>query len=148
MDNTPKEPGFLIIAAMFLLLWLAGSAWASWLGGWSALARRFAMTAPFAGTKWGWQTAYMRWWAHYKGILTLGVTPKGMYLAVFPLFRFRHPPLLIPWSEIRVRRTKFLFLEYCELHLGREMEIPLRLRKNAAAKLQAAAGTWWPLEET
>jgi hypothetical protein len=39
-------------------------------------------------------------------VLTLGVSQQGLYLASMFLFRFMHPPLLVPWSEIKVRRSK------------------------------------------
>jgi len=72
----------------------------------------------------------------------------GLYLAVLFLFRFRHPPLLIPWSDIKVRRRKGWIFEYVTLTMGREIEIPLKIRKSLAAKLRAAAGASWPVEET
>jgi hypothetical protein len=44
----------------------------------------------------------MRWLASYGNCLTVGGNPQGLYLAVAPLFRFRQPPLLIPWEEVTV----------------------------------------------
>ncbi len=90
----------------------------------------------------------MRWWMNYNNVLTIGVNAQGMYLAVMFLFRFRHPPLLIPWSDIKVRRHKGWIVNYVILTLGRELQIPLRMRSSLAAKLRAAAGASWPVEET
>jgi hypothetical protein len=39
-------------------------------------------------------------WVYFKGALTIGTTPTGLYLSVFPLLRFQHPPLMIPWSAV------------------------------------------------
>jgi hypothetical protein len=64
------------------------------------------------------------------------------------LFRFHHPSLLIPWSDIKVRRSKVWFFESVILVLGHELEIPLRLRPGLAASLRASAGASWPVEET
>jgi hypothetical protein len=36
----------------------------------------------------------------YRGIATIGVSRKGLYLALERSYKFLHPPLLIPWSEI------------------------------------------------
>jgi hypothetical protein len=81
-------------------------------------------------------------------VLTLGVSQQGLYLASMFLFRFMHPPLLVPWSEIKVRRSKGWFFEYVTFTLGHELTIPLRIRKKLAAKLQESAGRFWPVEET
>ena len=40
--------------------------------------------------------------ARYNGVLTVGVNPAGLYLAVMPLFRPGHPPLFIPWPDVTV----------------------------------------------
>src|SRR5260370_34286822 len=84
---------------------------------------------------------------NYKNVLTIGVSQEGLYLAVVSLFRFMHPPLLVPWSEVRVRRSKGWFFEYVTFTMGHELAIPLRIRGNLAVKLQSAAGNHWPVEE-
>jgi hypothetical protein len=58
--------------------------------------------------------------------------PEGLYLASMFLFRFMHPPLLIPWSEIKVRRQKGWVFEYVIFTLGHERAIPLRIRAKSA----------------
>ncbi len=55
--------------------------------------------------------------------------------------------LLVPWSEVRVRRSKGWFFEYVTFTMGHELAIPLRIRGNLAVKLQSAAGNHWPVEE-
>ena len=37
------------------------------------------------------------------------------------LFRFMHPPLLVPWSEIRVRSKKGWVFEYVIFTMGHEL---------------------------
>lgn len=64
------------------------------------------------------------------------------------LFRFMHPPLLVPWSEIKVRKSKGWFFEYVTFTIGQELAIPLRIRGKLAAKLRESAGNCWPIEET
>src|SRR4051794_28236208 len=99
IDNHHSALWF-IIPAYGLLLWLFVSAVISLIGGWSALAKRFALNTPFLGKCWNRQSGQMRWIAGYGNCLTLGGSAEGLYLAISPLFRFRHPPLLIPWAEI------------------------------------------------
>ena len=137
----------LFFPVFFAAVSLLAGAQVSWIGGWAALARTYRTQAPFAGAKWTMQSAQMRWWMNCHNVLTLGVNPEGLYLAVLFLFRFRHPPLLIPWSDIKVRRRKGWIFEYVILTLGPEREIPLRLRAGLAAKLRSAAGASWPVEE-
>ena len=93
------------------------------------------------------QSGRMRWLTNYNNMLTLGVSPEGLYLASMFLFRFMHPPLLVPWSEIRVRRKKGWAFEYVTFAMGHELAIPLRIRGKLAAKLRESAGSDWPVED-
>ncbi|MCU1285493.1 MAG: hypothetical protein JWO13_1843 [Acidobacteriales bacterium] len=86
-------------------------------------------------------------WIKYNNCLTFGVSDLGFYLAVLPIFRFQHPPLLIPWREIRLRNGKGLIFSYKELILGPDEEVTLRIRRRAADELKNMAGANWPSEE-
>jgi len=62
-------------------------------------------------------------------------------------FRFMHPPLFIPWSEVSVRRKRIWILgERVTLTLGREIAIPFTIGGRLAGKVKTAAGNAWPLE--
>ena len=89
----------------------------------------------------------MRWLTNYNRVLTLGTCQEGLYLAIMFLFRFMHPPLLIPWSEIKVRRKEGWVFEYVIFTMGHELAIPLRIRGKLGAKLRESAGNCWPVEE-
>lgn len=124
----------------FATLWLLVGKTISYVGGWFALAKVYRIQAPFSGAKWRMQSGQMRWRTHYNNVLTLGANQKGLYLSTMLLFRFMHPPLLVPWSEIRVRRSKGWFFEYVIFTMGHELAIPLRIRAKVAEKLREAAG--------
>lgn len=132
----------------FLGMWLLFSFLLSRMGGWHLLARPFRTDLPFSSEVWRFQSAQMRWAANYNNCLTVGAGPEGLYLAVWLIFRFGHRALLIPWSEIRVRRIEGVFDGSYILTLGREAQVPLRIRGKLGKKLHAAAGTYWPVEET
>ena len=133
----------------FIALWLSIVAVISYVGGWASLSTVFRAQFPFEGPSWGFQRGQMRFGTGYNGCLTVGASPQGLYLAVFPLFRFMHPPLLIPWNQIKVRRGKsWLLGEYVTFTLGYETAIPLRIRGKLAAQLRDAAAGSWPIEET
>jgi len=94
-----------IFPIYFLCLWCVVAATISVIGGWFALTKVYRTRAAFNGEKWKMQSGRMRWLANYNNVLTIGIGKQGLYLASMFLFRFMHPPLLIPWSEIKVRNT-------------------------------------------
>ena len=142
-----QHPALYAIISL-VTLWLVVSAIVSYMSGWFALSELYRTRAPFDGAKWRWQSAHMRWLTHYNNVLTLGATQESLYLAVMPLFRFMHPPLLVPWNEIRVRRSKGWFVEYVTFTIGHELAIPLRIRAKLAGRLRDVARSRWPPEET
>ncbi len=144
-----QHPKFIvaIFPVYFIMLWLGMGAIISYLGGWFSLSKFYRSRVPFSGGKWGMQSGQMRWWMYYNNVLTIGVNREGLYLAAMFLFRFMHPPLLIPWSEIKARKSKGWFFEYVTFTMGRELAIPLRIHVKVAAKLRDAARDCWPIEE-
>jgi hypothetical protein len=59
----------------------------------------------------------------------------ALYLSVFFLLRVGHPPLRIPWSEIKITRTKYFWQKFIVLTLGNEERIPMRISERMANKL-------------
>ena len=77
------------------------------------MARHFgALSKPQAQMFWI-QRATIGW-VEYKGILTVGVAPGGLYLAVFAGFNIGHAPLLVPWSALGEFKStrKFWMTQY------------------------------------
>jgi hypothetical protein len=101
-----------------LSLWLLIGAIISFIGGWFSLAKVYRTRLPLDGAKCRMQSGQMRRLTNYNNVLTLGVSPEGRYLAIIFLFRFMHPPLLVPWSEIRVRRKEGLGVRIRDLRDG------------------------------
>jgi hypothetical protein len=131
-----------------LCLWMLVCTIVSLIGGWFSLAKAYRTRSAFDGPKWRMQSGQMRYLMGYNNVLTIGVSPQGLYLASMFLFRFMHPPLLVPWSEIKVRSKKGWVFEYVTFTLGHELAIPLRIRGSLVQKLRASAGERWPVEET
>ena len=87
----------------------------------------------------------MRWGAHYGNALNAGANSVGLYIAPVFLFRPAHPPLFIPWSEIKVGPSRWVdFYLSITLTLGREEQIPFRVSRRLARKLRNDAGESWP----
>jgi len=80
-----------------LIVWLISA-----VGGWRSLAAHYRSDLPFTGRTWSFRSGLMGGMARYNGLLTVGVNPAGLYLAVMPLFRPGHPPLFIPWPDLTV----------------------------------------------
>ena len=129
-------------------MWLLVGTIISLVSGWYSLAKVYRTTSAFDGAKWRMQSGRMRWFVGYNNVLTIGASQQGLYLSVMFFFRFMHPPLLVPWSEIKVQKEKGWVFEYVTFTLGRELAIPLRIRGTLRMNLQHAAGSAWPVEET
>jgi hypothetical protein len=95
------EPWLWLLPLFFLLFWLLICSVMAWLGGWRALGELYPASERPAGKRFGMQKIRCGW-VEYNGCVTIGVTPGGLYLAVWPLFRNGHPPLLLPWSSLHV----------------------------------------------
>jgi hypothetical protein len=132
----------------FIGLWLLVSTLTSLLGGWFSLAKLYRTRIPFKAVKFRLWTCQMRWRTHYSNVITTGANQEGLYLASMFLFRFMHPPLFVPWTEVKVQRTKGWLFEYVTFTLGRELAIPMRIRRKPAERLRTMAGDGWPVEDT
>lgn len=80
-------------------------------------------------------TVYMRFRGHYGGVIRMTAADDALYLSVLFLFRIGHPPLRLPWSEIKLGRTTFLWRRYVVLTLGNQEHIPLRISERMARNL-------------
>ncbi|HEX8835029.1 MAG TPA: hypothetical protein VF719_12550, partial [Abditibacteriaceae bacterium] len=80
--------------------------------------------------------------ANYGRVLVVRVAPAGLYLAcIFP-FRLMHPPLLIPWNEVKaVRRKRIFFRRTTWLTIGSPKLVTVVLEN---PKIAEAAESWLP----
>jgi hypothetical protein len=95
----------LIVATFFVLVWVGLLELLSRLGGWRRVADRYRATAVPEGRVFRMQHVAFGW-LNYNGCVTIIVSPTGVYLSLWPLFRLSHPALLIPWSALHVVRIK------------------------------------------
>ena len=137
VDNFMTTPWGLAISC--IAVWCVICFFISLLTGWFDLSRRFKRQSdPYGETKSAgpfFYTVYMRLWSRYSSSIRLIAASDALYLSVlFPL-RIGHPPLRIPWDEIRFSRTKFFFRTYIVLTLGNEEKIPMRISLRMARNL-------------
>jgi len=142
--ETGHFPVFLVLLVAVIAVVVGLSI--SHISGWASLAQRYRCGEGFSGGRLRFRSAAMRYSSHYGNCLTMGANPQGLFLSMSLHFLVGHPPLFIPWSEITVRRGRFLWSEYVELHLGRGVAIPFHISGGLASKLAAWAGEAWPKE--
>lgn len=132
--NTPY--GFAIY---FAALWCFICFFISILGGWHSLSGRFrAQAAPYGETKTAGPFFYgvkMRFRVNYSSVIRITAAEDALYLSILFLFRVGHPPLRIPWTEIKMAETKFLWRRYVFLTLGNEERIRMRISERMARNL-------------
>ena len=92
-----------VVLLVVALLWLGVSAMLARIGGWSTLAGPFRARYPVVGERFRFVSASMgkaRLPVNYKGCLFMVVNRHGLHISVLFPFRFRSPPLFIPWSAV------------------------------------------------
>jgi hypothetical protein len=92
----------------FVAVWLLATGLASLLSGWHGLAEQYPAPDGFeAPTERSYRFRTVQFVrvaglpARYGSCVTVSLAPGGLHLAVLGIFRFRHPPMLIPWTAIR-----------------------------------------------
>lgn len=133
------QPAALFVSLLFVAVWCVMNAVSSLLVGWYQLSRRFrADSKPVGATMWGqvmavcsWQHSLMPDWT-----TVLAVSPAGLYLRTWLMFRFMRPPVLVPWHEVRyVAVYRSFWPQTHVFSLGGQMEI--RVRQRAFLSIQA-----------
>jgi hypothetical protein len=89
----------VVFPLYFVLLWMFISWLISVFGGWGRLAPFYRVATPPFGRGFIGQTGFVGR-SRYRNSLDIHVAPEGLYLAVAPIFRMGHPPLLIPWRAL------------------------------------------------
>lgn len=144
---SPTEPSqgptswlWALFPVFFVGMWLLISFILSTTGGWSTLANHYAARSGVAGRRFYFRSAQLGAGVSYGACLTLGTSPAGLYMAVVPLFRMAHPPLLIPWPDITARETKSWFSATVELRFAKVPMVSVRISRQLADALFAASG--------
>ena len=102
----------------FIFLWVTVLFILAYIGGWSRLAQYYQTQSTFEGERWNFKSGRMGV-TNYSGCLTIGVNDRGLYLAVFPIFRVGHPPLFIPWYDITTSKSRKFLVSYLDFTFAR-----------------------------
>lgn len=113
----------------FVSMWCAISLLLSAMGGWRRLAESFAARDEPTGRHFFMQSGKIGI-VNYGSCLTIHSAPSGFYLSVWLPFRIGHPPLFIPWQEVRnVTTRRFLWFERVVFDVGSPSIASLQLSK-------------------
>ena len=129
-----NEPSAFPLWFPFLFVggWLLVGALLGELSRWPELAYRFPGGQRPIGTTLSGQVVGMGFVSE-NNVTTLVVAPTGLYLSANVLFRFRRPPILVPWGEVRyVSERKILWWRNYVLDLGGVTQIRIKAKAFAA----------------
>ncbi len=131
-------------AIFFIVLWILIIFLIARLTGWARMAGQYPDVGGFSGRKWRFQTITTRKGMGYKGSANVGADGRGLYLSLFFLFRFGHPPLFVPWRDITIIENKVFKMRVLEFRFRKTGDLPVRIAAKLADRLAEAAGSNWP----
>jgi hypothetical protein len=106
-------------------MWLGVTGVLAQLSGWRRVARQYPGTARPEGQQLGGQV--VSFGGMRDNVTYLVVADAGLYIYPMVLFRFRRPPLLIPWHAIEyVSEQHFAVSRSHKLRLGGAASIAVR----------------------
>ena len=128
--------GMVVALGVTIVLWLSVAALISMTGGWADLATRYAASSRPKGREFRFQSAHLGG-AWYSSIVTAIPCQAGLYLELERPWRFRHSPLLIPWSDVLrlSKRRSLLGTKYYRVTLSDEPPMMIRLRRAAGSEI-------------
>ena len=126
---------FLVFLVSFAVLWIFICVLLSSIGGWKKLASVYRYEGRFSGRRWRFRSCRMSRYVNYNNCLIFGAGTEGLYINILPLFRIQHPPLLIPWSEIKTEKTKGMIFAYWKLSFARASNTEIRLSAALAEQI-------------
>ena len=102
---------FSLLMVGFFLVFMTGLFFVdARMTGWHALAKRFpAWSEPASVSKRQNGGVGLIGLVHLRNLMRAAATDQGLYLAFPKIFSVGHPPLLIPWSQLRITDDKTIF---------------------------------------
>lgn len=103
--------------------------------GWSALINQYRFYGDFSGERVGISSANING-VNYNNCLLFKINQQGVFIRPILFFRLFHPPVFIPWHDIKtVRDKKILFIKLKELVIGDPTVAIIQLKESIAKKL-------------
>ena len=126
----------LYIGLLIITMWIVVLISVSKITGWSRLAEKYrTWDKPESNI----MRAVRAYWGSVMitgNIYTIACNSKGMYLGVLFPFRLAHPPLLIPWHDIKTSRIKGLLNRRVRMVFGDNLSRPFEVFESTAVKIE------------
>ena len=129
-----------VFPAFFGVLWLAIFYVVARWGGWRSLASVYPSRGTPSGERFRMRSAQLRAGCNYNNCITFFSSPPGLHLSLPFVFRYQHPPMFIPWSELSSREERAWGTPVVVLTAARCPDIPIKLRRHFASRLLSGAG--------
>ena len=120
--------GIALIPVYFAGIWCAVLWLLSHIGGWAKIAESYATTSRPEGVHCRGRSLQISPFANYSSCLNATVSPQGIYMIPFAIFRLGHRPLLIPWSCVGSLEEESFFVRFYFLSIeaaGKKMRLSL-----------------------
>lgn len=140
MEGGLPEWSWLGFPLLFVALWLAIFKVVSLWGGWHALAVTYPAQGDAVGERFRMRSVQLRAGCNYNNCVTFVASPAGLQLSMPLPFRFGHPAIFLPWSEIRSERARAWLVPVVSLTALRCPDVPIKLRSRLAERLLQAGG--------
>ena len=124
----------------FSLLWTGIVYFMAWFGGWQKMARVYSASGPRPeGLSFPSVTGTVGL-ANYRRVLSVVVTDSGLYISVWRIFQFGHPPLFLPWDALHgIEISSLFFRSYYYFEVGSprlaRMRLPVRILEGTPVSL-------------
>jgi len=108
--------------------------------GWVRLVEKYKAVEGFQGERVGFLISASVNSGNYNNMIILKYNYEGIYLKTGIIFRAFHPPVLIPWSEIKeVRERKIFFTNMKELVVGDPFVAIITLKASVYNRIEKPA---------
>lgn len=126
---------------VFIGFWAMVCYSSSKMAGWDSMAEPYPLRTPYSGKQFTMETVRVGK-SKYKGAITLGPNPIGLYIDILFIFQWWHPPLFIPWSDIvhvpvsNNDKKEELSFPFLNLQLKQNPDVELLIAKNPGKPLK------------
>jgi hypothetical protein len=157
MDEPQQLPLWFLplFPVIFIGFWMLVVGLLAELGGWRNLGQLYPAPRgiqPEPIRSFGMTSADLRrgWFplpVSYGNVIAVGVGAEGLHLRVWKLFAFRHPPLLVPWTQVERFESGHLLFWRTLTVVPRGTTVRIRLYGNVAKAVEEVAhqlAAWHP----
>ena len=104
--------------------------------GWYRLAKRYRASTPFSGRTWHLRATSFRAFTSYWLTFVIGANREGIYLAQCWPWSWTHPPLFVPWGDVKFEHRRWYEVWARSMLLGRDHAVRVTMGRGIVAEMQ------------